>query len=216
MGRVQGARLMASGIPTPKWNNADITAGNVDLDALAAWYAARDLPWGIRVPVELAIHLGKPLFIKRCFGLESPAPHWAGVPGVEVRLAGRSDLGAYVDVDAGAFGEASSVSRRWVEPTLGRRGFDHWLALSGEQVVGVAEIVRTDDEAGPAAMLGGIGVRPGWEGRGVELLVAQRAIERALENEVELVHAHNADGSLCSALGFTEVPGFLIRVVRSA
>ena len=33
---VRGARLMASGLPTPKWNNADITSADVDLDAVAA------------------------------------------------------------------------------------------------------------------------------------------------------------------------------------
>jgi hypothetical protein len=29
---------MASGIRTPKWNNADVTHEQVDLEALSAWY----------------------------------------------------------------------------------------------------------------------------------------------------------------------------------
>lgn len=34
--RMRGARLMASGIPQAKWNNADITAADADLEAVSA------------------------------------------------------------------------------------------------------------------------------------------------------------------------------------
>ena len=65
---VQGARAMASGIRTPKWNNADVTHDQVDIKTLSAWYAARDMPWGLRVPLELSLAVGEPLFVKRCMG----------------------------------------------------------------------------------------------------------------------------------------------------
>jgi hypothetical protein len=63
---VRGARLMASGLPTPIWNNADIEALDVDLEAIAAWYLARDVPWGVRLPSEWDLAIGQPLFTKRC------------------------------------------------------------------------------------------------------------------------------------------------------
>jgi hypothetical protein len=71
--RVRGARLMASGIAQPKWNNADVTGTDVDWDEVHAWYAERGVPWGIRVPLELELELevevGSPLFVKRCAAL---------------------------------------------------------------------------------------------------------------------------------------------------
>jgi len=66
---VRGARAMASGIRTPKWNNADVTHSQVDIDALRAWYGSRGLPWGLRVPLELSLAVGEALFVKRCMGL---------------------------------------------------------------------------------------------------------------------------------------------------
>jgi hypothetical protein len=41
---VQGARAMASGIRTPKWNNADVTHEQVDIETLSVWYGSRDMP----------------------------------------------------------------------------------------------------------------------------------------------------------------------------
>lgn len=215
VGRVRGARLMASGIRTPKWNNADITSGDPDLEALTDWYRARDLPWGIRVPLELDIGLGTPVFVKRSFGLRRLTADAVDMAGIEIRLATKDDLQAYVAVDSAAFGEDAGLSRQWVEPTLGHPGFNHWIAFSADQPVGVVEVVATDEEAGPAAMVGGLGVESGWEDRGIERQLAHRAIAHAFENGAKLVHAHDQDAKLCITLGFVEVPGFLIRVVRA-
>jgi hypothetical protein len=66
---VRGARAMASGIRTPKWNNADVTHEQIDIEALSAWYAARGRPWSLRIPLELSLAVGEPLFVKRCMGL---------------------------------------------------------------------------------------------------------------------------------------------------
>ncbi|MDQ6722296.1 MAG: GNAT family N-acetyltransferase [Candidatus Dormibacteraeota bacterium] len=212
---MQGARLMASGIPTPKWNNADVTAPNPDLDAVAHWYAELDLPWGLRVPVEFDIPMGDPLFVKRCWGLRPPGLERRATPAVQIRLATAADLDQYAETDAVVFGDDPALSRRWVEATLGRPGFEHWLAMAGGRSVGVAEVVRTNDWAGPAAMLTGVGALGEWKGDGVEQALAQFAVEHAFESGVALVHAHDQDEALCRAIGFEEVPGFLIRVVRT-
>jgi hypothetical protein len=65
---VQGARAMASGIRTPQWDNADVTHEPVDVAALGAWYAARGMPWGLRVRLQIPLAVGEPLFAKRCRG----------------------------------------------------------------------------------------------------------------------------------------------------
>jgi hypothetical protein len=61
-----GARLMASGIAQAKWNNADVTDAAVDVTAMRRWYESRGMPWGMRVPLEIALDFGEPLFVKRC------------------------------------------------------------------------------------------------------------------------------------------------------
>jgi len=35
--RVQGARMMASGLPEAKWNNVDVTDASVDVAAIREW-----------------------------------------------------------------------------------------------------------------------------------------------------------------------------------
>jgi len=79
------------------WNNADIEALDVDLEAIAAWYLARDVPWGVRLPAEWDLAIGQPLFTKRCFGMrhtDAPAPQATG--GIHVQRAGDADLDIYV------------------------------------------------------------------------------------------------------------------------
>jgi N-acetylglutamate synthase-like GNAT family acetyltransferase len=216
--RVRGARLMASGLPTPKWNNADITAADVDLEAVAAWYATRALPWGIRLPVELDRAVGERLFTKRAFGLERPdALRVAAAGSMRVRRAGPADLDAYVATDAAAFGEDVALTRDWNAPVVGLPAFAHWLALEGETPVGVVCTVRSDEWAGPAAMVTGLGVRAPWRDRGVEEDLLREAVQSAFDAGVRLVHAYatgDVGAAWLQARGFREVPGFAVRVVR--
>ena len=46
-------RVMASGLPQPQWNGADVTGPNPDLDGARAFYAERGLSLGVRVPAEM-------------------------------------------------------------------------------------------------------------------------------------------------------------------
>ena len=85
---VRGARAAASGIPTPKWNNADLSSPEPDWEALRDWYSRLHVPWGVRVPLQFRVAVGAPLFHKRSFELR---PGWLkGVPltdGVTLREA---------------------------------------------------------------------------------------------------------------------------------
>lgn len=217
---VRGARLMASGIPTPKWNNADITSDDVDVDAMQAWYDARDIPWGVRVPLDLVFDLGEPLFEKRCAGLVPSAftpPR--DLPGLTMRPARSADLETYVHLDSAVFdGDDATLSRQWVEPALGAHGFGHWIAFAGNEPVAVAATVRSDGRAGPAAYVTGVGAVAAWRGPDVEAMVAGAAAAAAFDAGASLLHVNPDDEEMpwLRSLGFIEVPGFLVRLVRTA
>jgi hypothetical protein len=216
--RVRGARLMASGLPFPKWNNADVTGADLDVGAVRRWYAQRAVPWGLRVPVELAVDLGTPLFVKRCFGLRGPGfrPGLRS-PGLLLRPVGGEEGGRFAAAEAAAFGDPVEVTAAWIGPVLGRRGFEHWVARREGEVAAVATAVWSHGDAGPAVMLTGLA---GAAGAGPATLpaLATAVLERAFAAEPQvLAHCHAEPGedvSWLAALGFSEVPGLLVRVVE--
>jgi hypothetical protein len=221
--RVHGARLMASGLPEPRWNNADVSASDVDVEALSTWYRDLAVPWGIRVPLELAVDLGTPLFVKRCFGsraeelvLDEQDDRALAREGLSVRRIGPAEWSRFVAAEAEVFGDPVALIERWVEPVLGRPGFAHWLAERDGHAVGTVTTVASDGEAGPAVMVTGLGVTPGVEGSVASRLVS-RAITVACADRADvLVHVHgdpDDDVELYLALGFTEVGGLEVRLV---
>jgi hypothetical protein len=47
-----GVRVMASGLPHPQWNDADVyDPAAVDVEVLSGWYRHRAVPWGVHVPL---------------------------------------------------------------------------------------------------------------------------------------------------------------------
>ena len=213
---IPGARLMASGISHPQWNNADLTGPDVDVAVLRAWYAERHVPWGIRVPPEVTIALGRPLFHKRCAVLLPGRLEVPPLPaGVTLRRAGPGDAARYATADAAVFDDDVELTRRWIEPMLGHPACALWLAEHDGAPVGVASALRTDDRAGPAAYLTGVGVLAPWAERGLARALTAAAAEAALTEGADLVHGNPDDEELPDlvALGFVEVPGFEVRLV---
>lgn len=210
--------MMASGLPVPKWNNADIISADVDVGALQAWYAERDVPWGIRVPLELSFDLGEPLFEKRCAGLLPDAVRRAAaVRGVSIRRASPGDLPAYAAVELAGFDtDDLELERRWLQPAMGASGFAHWIAEAEGEAIGVAMTLLTAGRAGPAAYLGGVAAVPPWRGRGLEAMLASDAASEAFHAGAAFVHFNPDDDEVgwADELGFVTVPGLLVRVVR--
>ena len=224
---VRGARAMASGIKTPKWNNADVTHEQVDIDALRAWYGSRGLPWGLRVPLELSLAVGEPLFVKRCMGLvvsrgaESRLRRLGPAGGVEVRRIRADERDRFVALEVAAFGDAPATARAWLGPQFGVAGFDHWVAELAGRTVGSAASVRSDELAGPAVMVTGMAAVPGVDAQLVKTqLSAQISAQTGPAGPgVTLVHAYPDDdeeAAAFTAVGFLEVPGFLVRLVQPA
>src|SRR4029079_12798950 len=83
-----GIRLMASGLPHPQWNSADVTGPGADLEAARAFYAERGVPWGVRVPAGMRWGAGRHLFQMPLMGLAAADPIApAAGPGLGPRRA---------------------------------------------------------------------------------------------------------------------------------
>ncbi|GIG36561.1 alpha/beta fold hydrolase [Cellulomonas pakistanensis] len=205
-----GARLMASGLPYPQWNNVDVLdPDRVDVAAVREWYAPRDVPWGVRVPAGTPWPHGRHLFRKRLMLLAAdrlvPAPV---VPGLRVRRAGAADLDAVLAVDVAAFGGDPRASRAWLEPLLRAPEATVALAELGGVPVGTAYVVRSHGSAGPAVGLGGVGVLPAARRRGVAAAVASWLLAGAFAAGARVAHTEpDTDGAArgYGRLGFAEV-----------
>jgi hypothetical protein len=208
--RVRGARLMASGIPTAQWNNADVTGADVDMGAMTAWYEARDVPWGVRVPLELELTMGMPLFVKRCAALLPGRSHTRR-PRARVRAATEPE--AFARLDSRMFGGELAVALRWVEPQFTSRRFGHWVAEVDGEAAAIGTTIRSDGDAGPAVYLTGLaGTLDAREA------IAATATADAFAAGAAFVHTNpddDTEAAMLAALGAVEVPGFVVRVVRA-
>jgi hypothetical protein len=224
---VRGARAMASGIRTPKWNNADVTHEQVDLEALSVWYGSRGMPWGVRVP------LGIPPGGRRapvCQALRGPgvvqrgraqAGAFGRAGGVRVRRVRADERDRFVALEVTAFGDDPATARAWLAPQFGVAGFDHWVAEIAGATVGIATSVRSDELAGPAVMVTGTAALPGADARLVKAQLSAQISAAAVHvgPGATLVHVYPDDdeeAAAFAAVGFIEVPGFLVRLVQPA
>lgn len=216
-----GVRLMASGLPHGKWNSGDVTdAARVDLDRVRAWYAARahgaGVPWGLRAPPGARIPDGRLLFRKRCMALlpDGLAPVRTP-PAVTIRIATPTDVEAVSRIDATAFGDAVEETRGWVAPQLGAPGFTVALAELGDEPVGVATAIVTDDRAGRTVGIFGVGVLAPARNRGIGGALTSWLVERAFDAGATLAHLNpNTDPAarVYARLGFVETVGLDIYV----
>lgn len=217
--RVRGARLMASGIAAAKWNNADVIDEEPDVEAMASWYAALDVPWGVRVPLEIELELGAPVLVKRCVALRRAefADRDASTGDVRVRRAAVDEAGSYAGLDLEIFGGDIAASRAWIEPEFAAPSVAHWIASLGGSDVGIATVIQTDADAGPAAYLTGLGVVPNGPRDVILNALIVTGARHAFSAEADLVHANPTDdpeAAVFRALGAIEVPGLSVRVVR--
>ena len=201
-------RLMASGLPLPSWNNADVTGPAPDLEGARAFYAARSVPWGLRVPAGTAWSAGRYTLSQRLMGMEPgalrPAP---AVAGLELRLAGPEDADTVVGLDAAGFDEDPNVTRPWVAPHVGADAFEVALAELGGEAVATAFTLRSDGRAGPALYLGGVTVVPDVRRRGVAAAISAWLLERGLAARPRLAHLwadHDEAARIYARLGFAD------------
>ena len=220
--RLPGIRLMASGLPHPQWNNGDVLDPTlVDVEAVRAWYdgcaamVGHAVPWGLRVPADVAWPHGRRLYRKRLMALPRqdfrPAPP---VPGLALRVADPGDLDAVVTVDAASYDEDPAVMRPWIAPLLEMPDLTYCVAELDGDPVAVGQCLVTQGDAGPAAYIAGIGVLPEARRRGIGAAVSSWVVERGFDAGAAFAHLHPEPMAFAvySRLGFTEVDGFDVYV----
>jgi GNAT superfamily N-acetyltransferase len=203
-----GIRVMASGLPQPQWNGADVTAADPDLDGARAFYAERGLTLDVRVPEGMPWDAGVHRLRLRLMGLEPAAFRPAAeVPGLALRAAGAEDFDAVVDLDAAAFGHAREEARPWIAPHLGAPAFTVALASLEGAPVATAYSVRTDGAAGPCLLLAGVAVAEPVRRRGIGSAISSWLLARGFAAGVRLAHLQadtEAAARVYARLGFVE------------
>lgn len=215
--RLPGIRLMASGLAHPQWNSGDVLdADLVDVTAVAAWYDAKGVPWGVRVPRGMAWPHGRHLFGLRLMGMTSDAFRPVSrADGVTLRVAGPADVEAVLSVDTAAFEEPREVEQPWVEPILSQPSLTVCLAERDGEPVGSGYCLVTNGDAGPAVYVAGVGVVPHARRGGIAAAVSSWLVQRGLDAGAELAHLHpdtDEAARIYARLGFVEVDGFDIYV----
>jgi GNAT superfamily N-acetyltransferase len=205
---LRGIRLMASGLPHPQWNSADVTGPGADLEGARAFYAERGVRWGVRVPEGMPWTAGRHLFRMALMGL-TPRKLVAApaVPGLTLRQAGPEDLETVLAVDTAAFGSDPDEYRPWTEPHLDAPPVTVALAVLGDEPVGTAYALRSDGAAGPAVFLAGVAVLEHARRRGIAAAMSDWLLQRAFAEGARLAHLHpDTEGAarVYSRLGFSE------------
>lgn len=215
--RRPGVRLMASGLPHPQWNSGDVLDGGlVDIPAVASWYDAKGVPWGVRVPHGMTWAHGRRLFTLRLMGLEPGAFRPTEIPaGITLRMAGPADVDAVLSVDTVAFEEPMETERPWVQPLLSQPSLSVCLAERDGEPVGSGYCLVTDGDAGPAVYVAGVGVVPQARRLGIGAAVSSWLVRRGLDAGAQLAHLHpDTDDAarIYARLGFAEVDGLDVYV----
>jgi ribosomal protein S18 acetylase RimI-like enzyme len=210
-----GVRLMASGLDQPGRNGGDVhDPAAVDVERVRAWFAARRVPWGLRVPAGARWRHGTRLRSQRCMALEADALQPAARPArVDLRLAVRDDLETVAEIDARAFAGDTADSRAWMAPRLGAAGFRVAMGSLGGIPVGTATAVATDDWGGPAVGLYGVAVVQEARRRGIGATLSAWLLEQAFADGAAFAHlnAETEDAArVYRRLGFVETQGFEI------
>jgi ribosomal protein S18 acetylase RimI-like enzyme len=215
--RLPGIRLMASGLPHPQWNNADVDDPNVvDIAAVVSWYAEHPVPWGVSVPADAQWPHGRLLFRQRLMALPTAMLAPVEPPaGIDVRAATAADLDAVLVVDAEAFGATVEMQRPWLTPLVSADDAVVAVAYDGDRAVGCGFALVADGDAGRTAFVGGIGVVEAARRRGIGAAVTSWLVEHAAAHGADLAHLNpdtDEAASVYRRLGFVEVPGFDIYI----
>jgi ribosomal protein S18 acetylase RimI-like enzyme len=190
-----------TGLPVVHWNGAHVTGPRPALDAAAAWFAARSMPWAVLVPEDAAYDPGTGLVTTQRVMLRGLAE----LPSLPA-LAYRWDDGdGAAAVQHEAFDDA--LARDFVLPKLVNPSCAVVTAHDG-RAVATATLVVVD---GVAAVYG-VGTlvayrRQGW-GRAVTLAVLHEAVRRGCD--LAFLNPSDLGYGVYRELGFTDAPGWRV------
>jgi ribosomal protein S18 acetylase RimI-like enzyme len=215
---LRGMRLMASGLPHPQWNGADVAAVDADVEAARAFFAERGVPWGARVPAAMPWPHGRLLCRQRLMGLFAGDLDPAPVPaGFALQAAGASDLESVLAVDAAAFESDAQVGRPWLAALLGAPAEVVTVAraTTAGRTVGTGYAVLSDGIAGPSVGIAGIAVADDCRRRGLGAALSSWLVRGGFDAGARLAHLQPDDdraARLYARLGFIEAGGLDIYV----
>jgi ribosomal protein S18 acetylase RimI-like enzyme len=215
---LRGMRVMASGLPHPQWNSADVGAADADIEAARAFFAERGVPWGARVPAAMAWPHGRLMCRQRLMGLFAgdfdPAPL---PPGFALQAAGVADLESVLAVDAEAFESDAQAGRPWLAALLGAPATVVTVAraTTAGRTVGTGYAVHSDGVAGPSVCIAGIAVAGDCRRRGLGAALSSWLVRGGFDAGAQLAHLQPDDdraARLYAGLGFIEAGGLDIYV----
>jgi predicted N-acetyltransferase YhbS len=129
------------------------------------------------------------------------------VPELVIRAAAPADLEIVLAVDAEAFGSDPDETREWTAPHLASERIEVALASLGSEPVATAYTIRSDGDAGAAALLGGVAVAVSARRRGIGAHVSWWLLRRAFSAGAAFGHLHAdtpAAARIYARLGFVD------------
>ena len=208
VGAAFGVRMMASGLDHPQWNSGDVSSGDADIEAARAFYAALDVPWGLRVPEGVRWDRGRRIGRRRLMGLAAGALRHAQAD-VEIAAAGPAELEDVLTVDCAAFGSDPVQWRPWTAQLLAADDSVVTYALARTNGTAVASGYRV--HAAGSAHIAGLAVLENHRRRGIGAALTAWLLERAFTGGAQLCHLSPDDeraASVYRRLGFEEAEGF--------
>ena len=204
---LRNIRAMASGLPHPQWNGADVTGRTPTSRARGrssrriACRGACACRWGSRGRRPEAVPDA------------ADGPHGAGLRARARRARPRAARGGPGRHRAGAGGRLrglrgrSALQRPWLEPHLGAPGITVALAELAGEPVGTAYTLRSDGAAGPAVFLAGVAVAEAARRRGIAAAMSSWLLTQAFAGGARLAHLHpdtDAAARVYARLGFAD------------
>lgn len=196
-----GVVVHATGLPVRHWNGAHLTdpSGLDRLDEVAAWFAARALPWGLLVPAELWL---APPGMEHVTDQKVQVRRLAGLPPVPALDLRWDDGEGAAAVQADAFDDELDVERAFVLPKLVHDACAVVTAHEEGRPVSTATLVVVDDVAAVfgVATLGSH--RRRGLGRAVTLAVLHEAVRRGAD--LAYLNPSELGDPVYRALGFVD------------
>jgi len=200
---LDGLVCHATGLPHRQWNGAILTAkgGLARLPEARAWFAARELPWGLLVPEELSLEppgmthvTGVRLMTRDLSGL-------APVPEFDLRW---DEPATAADVQDAAFADPIGTNLPLLETKPLTTSSALVTAYEGDSPVSTATLAVADG----VAVVFGVGTVPTAQRHGYGGAVTLAVLHRAasLGCDLAMLNPTDAGHALYARLGFSDGP----------
>lgn len=187
-----------TGIPVRHWNGAHVTGPEPDLDAAAAWFAERGMPWAVLVPDESSWRPPTALITRQRVMLRD-LDDLPAVPALDLRW---DDGETAADVQRQAFGD--DLTGEFVLPKLANP--------SCAVVTAAAAATATLVVAQGVAAVFGVATLPGHRRRGLGAAVTLAVMHEARARGCDLAYLNPSDlgYGVYARLGFVDAPGWRV------